>query len=79
MSRTQRLLVIFTTAVLIVTAIISFAAAVFFLRSVIFNLYKVEFLAQIAATIFLPLVTFCIAVLGIILLGQDNGNSKRKR
>ncbi len=79
MSRTQRLLIIFTTAVLILTAIISFASAVFFLRAVVFNLYKVEFLAQIAATIFLPLVTFCIAVLGTILLTKEDGNNKRKR
>lgn len=79
MSRAQRLLVIFTTSVLIVTAIISFAASVFFLRAVVFNLYKVEFLAQIATTIFLPLVAFCIAVLGIILLLREDGNSKKRR
>lgn len=80
MSRSQRLLIVLTTAVLVVTAIISFVAAVFFIRSIIFNEYELEILAQIATIIFLPLISFCIAILGTILLTrQDKPKNKRKK
>jgi hypothetical protein len=75
---TRRLLVIITAGALIVTAIVSFFSAVFFFRGVDFNLYKVEFLSQMANTVFLPLLTFCIAVLGIILITREDVSRKKR-
>ncbi|NJL76169.1 MAG: hypothetical protein HC892_15285 [Saprospiraceae bacterium] len=75
---TRRFLVILTSSTLIVTAIVSFFAAIFFFRGVVFDLYKVEFLAQMANTIFLPLLTFCIAVLGIILITREDVSRKKR-
>lgn len=79
MSNRRRLMVILTSSLLIVTTGISFITVVFFCRSLIFNIYKIEFLAQIALIVFLPLLTFCISLLGLILISNDYSPSRRKR
>lgn len=81
-SATRRFLILLASALLLVIAVGSILAAALLFRAFIFERYEAAFLAQFVTVVFLPLMTFCTAVLAVVMLDRysvTKGKTKNKK
>lgn len=81
-SATRRLLILLASALLLVIAVGSIVATALLFRAFVFEQYSAQFLVQIVTVVFLPLMTFCMAVLAVVMLDRysvTKAKNKSKR
>ncbi len=76
---TRRFLILIASIILIVLAAGSLLATALLFRAFIFDTYNKVFLAQFTTIVFLPAMTFCLAVLTLVMLDRFSVSKAKKK
>ncbi len=78
-SVTRRFLILLASILLIVIAAGSLLATALLFRAFVFETYNKDFLMQFVTIVFLPLMTFCLATLAVVMLDRMSISKGKKK